>query len=436
MSLFVRQPSLSMNVPLSDVETKRRRGLFTRLLYSLGPGLFLVAYTIGTGSVTTMASAGSRWGMSLAWTAALSCLFTYIGVWAFSRYTLLTGHTILHAVHSRLPAGRLVSLFLLVSVILAEFAGVTGLTAIVVDLLRHGVQTAFGWSGPEVKLVVTLLLATPLFWILWTGSYATLEKFMAILVGVMGLSFLATAAMVVPSWLEILGGLVPRMPEAPGAELIVAGMVGTSFSSAVLYCRSITVREKGWKMGQGKQARRDALISVVALFLLSAAVMVCAAGTLHRVGRPVEDTVDMIRTLEPLMGDFAHWIFILGIAGAGFSSLIPTILIGPWLLADYRNQPLDPRSKQSRMFVSIGVLVALIGPYLETKPVTLMIVTMALLAIILPLSMVAITWLLNQGSVLGRQRNTPLWNAACVAAILFSIVMSYYGVIGLLEFLG
>ena len=47
---------------------------FSKLLALLGPGLFLIGYNIGTGSVTTMASAGSRWGMSLTWTVVLSCL--------------------------------------------------------------------------------------------------------------------------------------------------------------------------------------------------------------------------------------------------------------------------------------------------------------------------------------------------------------------------
>ena len=143
----------------------------------------------------------------------------------------------------------------------------------------------------------------------------------------------------------------------------------------------------------------DALVSVGAMFVLSIAVMICAAGTLYVARQPVEAAVDMVKTLEPLAGKFAITLFVAGIVGAGLSSLIPTILIGPWLIADYTNRPIDPRSRASRILVSVAVLIALGAPYLPSsiaKPVFLMILTMALLAVILPFSTIAITILLNQ----------------------------------------
>ena len=56
---------------------------------TIAPGIFLVGYNIGTGSITTMASAGASYGMTLTWALALSCLFTYVLIIAFSRYTCL-----------------------------------------------------------------------------------------------------------------------------------------------------------------------------------------------------------------------------------------------------------------------------------------------------------------------------------------------------------
>lgn len=57
---------------------------------TIAPGIFLVGYNIGTGSITTMASAGASYGMTLTWALALSCLFTYVLIIAFSRYTIIT----------------------------------------------------------------------------------------------------------------------------------------------------------------------------------------------------------------------------------------------------------------------------------------------------------------------------------------------------------
>lgn len=412
-----------------------KRGLkpFSKILALLGPGLFLVGYNIGTGSVTTMASAGSRWGMSLTWTVVLSCLFAFIGILAFSRYTLVTGYTILYAIKQRFPFGKQVSLFIMGAVIMAEFAGITGLMAIIVDLLQEWIKYATGYYTGVIKLSLTIFMSAVLFIILWMGSYQYLEKLLAVLVGIMGLSFVACTILVVPSWQEVITGLVPKVPKEPNATLIVAGMAGTTFGSAILFCRSITIKAKGWRLGQEKQAHTDAIISVVIMFVLSITIMICAAGTLYVIGKPVEDTVDMVRTLEPLAGRFANSLFIIGVVGAGLSSLIPTILIAPWLISDYTNSGINPSSRISRLFVSIGVLISLVGPYINTKPVFLMIITMALLAVILPFSIISITILLNQ-KYIGEYKNSVIMNFACIGAIVFSIIMSYYGVIGLLEY--
>ncbi|MCX5771629.1 MAG: Nramp family divalent metal transporter [Candidatus Hydrogenedentes bacterium] len=424
-------------IQANEVAAKGRANPFTRLMAFLGPGLFLIGYNIGTGSVTTMASAGSRWGMSLTWTVVLSCVFTYIGLLAFSRYTLVTGDTILYAIRRRLPWGSAIGMFLLVAVTLAEFAGITGLMAICVDLILEWIRFATGQYNGAIKLTVTLALTAMLFWVLWRGSYTFLENLLGLLVAVMGVSFLITAALLVPSWRAILSGLVPRVPQEPDAALLVAGMAGTTFSSAILYCRSITLKHKRWSVADSKHALVDTIVSVTVMFALSIAVMICAAGTLFVAGRPIEAAVDMIKTLEPLAGKFAITLFVVGVLGAGISSLIPTILIGPWLIGDYTNRPIDPKSTSSRILVTVGALIALGAPYFPpsiAKPVFLMILTMALLAVILPFSTIAIMVLLNQKTYMKEHRSGPVMNLACHSPIVFSLIMTYYAVSGLCEY--
>jgi len=402
-----------------------------KILTIVGPGLFLIGYNIGTGSVTTMATAGSKWGMSLSWTVVLSCVFMYIGVWAFGRYTLVTGDTILLAIRRNFKWGKPISLFIMSALILAEFSGVMGLSAIIVDLTREWIQYATGYENKWIKLGITFILSGITFGMLWRGSYTYLEKFLAILVGIMGVCFVITAVSIVPSWKEIVRGLIPSVPRESGASLIVAGMAGTTFSSAVLYCRSIILKNKGWDLAKSRQANFDAAFSAVFMFLLSIAVMICAAGTLYVKNQPVENAVDMVRTLEPLAGQFAITLFVIGILGAGISSLIPTILIAPWLISDYSNAKINPRSKSSRIFVILGAVLSLAGPYIA-NPVFLMILTMAFLAIIVPLSTISITVLLNQKQM-GTEKNNGVKNLWCAAMILFSVIMAYYGVVGVRE---
>ena len=113
---------------MQDNKPKTRRASLGSILALLGPGLFLIGYNIGTGSVTTMASAGSRWGMQLTWIVLLSCVFVFFGIALFGRYTLATGETILYAMRRHFRFGGAIGLFIMASVILGEFAGMAGTT--------------------------------------------------------------------------------------------------------------------------------------------------------------------------------------------------------------------------------------------------------------------------------------------------------------------
>ena len=283
---------------------KMKSNLFAKALAVVGPGLFLIGYNIGTGSVTTMASAGSRWGLSLTWVILLSCIFTFICIWAFSKYTLATGETILYAVKSRFRYGKPISFFILCSIIFAEFMGITGLTVIITDLINEWGQRLGLISGRAAKSVISVILAAVLVVILWRGKYQTLEKILSLLVILMGASFLLTVFFVAPSWESIIRGLKPQVPDEENAALVVAGIAGTTLSSAMLFCRSISLKAKGWGQKNFKNALTDTIVSVSMMFLLSFAVMVCAAGTLYKIGKPVEEAMDMVRTIEPLAGQF------------------------------------------------------------------------------------------------------------------------------------
>ncbi len=97
----------------------KKIGLF---LASIAPGIFMVGYNIGTGSITTIASSGAAYGMALVWPLLLSCVFTFYLMLVFGRYTSITGNTILYSfkirqwfqssVHSIIFRGPFVLLFL------------------------------------------------------------------------------------------------------------------------------------------------------------------------------------------------------------------------------------------------------------------------------------------------------------------------------------
>ena len=61
-------------MPTSENKKSLLRKIIAIVL-GFGPGIFAIGYTIGTGSVTAMIVAGSKFGMQLLWVLLLSCFF-------------------------------------------------------------------------------------------------------------------------------------------------------------------------------------------------------------------------------------------------------------------------------------------------------------------------------------------------------------------------
>ncbi|MEO8399890.1 MAG: Nramp family divalent metal transporter [Ignavibacteriaceae bacterium] len=400
-------------------------------LVSIGPGLFLVGYNIGTGSVTTMASAGAAYGMTLTWTVLLSCIFTFVLIIAFSRYTLVTGKTALYSFKENfgvVPAG-----FVLIIIIFSEMVSSVGLMAVICESVQE-------WSRPLTStgegfntIILAAFFAVIALTLLFMGRYTFIEKILTVFVMLMGLSFILTNFMVVPDAGAVIKGLIPTIPNEANASVLIAGMVGTTMGGVLYIARSITIKEKGWTIRDMKLEKRDALISASLMFILSIAVMFAAAGTLYPLGLRIDNAIDMIKTLQPLAGRFAISIFVVGIVSAGLSSLFPHYMLVPLLLSDFLNEKLElskPRNKAIMIFyASLGLVVPIFGG----RPVLVMIVSQAVTLIITPLVLIFMVILMNKKDLMGKYKPSPLVNIVYVIITIFTVYLSYIGAVGIFQ---
>ena len=214
--------------------------------------------------------------------------------------------------------------------------------------------------------------------------------------------------------------------------LIMAGMVGTTMGAILYVVRSILVQEKGWGPSDLKAERRDAIVSVSLMFILSVAVMAAAAGTLHPLGLKVNNAIDMVKLMEPLAGRFAISIFVGGIVAAGLSSLFPIVLLAPWLFADFNNKPRNMKSTSSRLLVLFGVLLGLVVPIFGGRPVLVMLVSQAMIAIVSPLVLALMLYIYNKKSIMGNNTLGITSNISFGLILLFSIAMAAAGLIGII----
>lgn len=396
-------------------------------LAAVGPGLFLIGYNIGTGSVTTMAKTGAEFGMELFWALVLSCIFTFILMVAYGKVTLVSGKTALNNIKHEIRHGWVLALYILIALIVGELLALMGVMGIVADLVQEGIRLLFGGYVMSRAWIIAIL-AVSVYLLLWFGQYKTFEKVLTVFVIFMGLSFVMVFFMVSPNFTAIAKGLIPGIPKTPGALGLVAAIAGTTCSAAVFIMRSTVVAEKGWGINNLKDEKRDAAVSASMMLFLSGVIMAVAAGTLHVMGLKLEDTVEMIHLFAPIGGNSAAFVLILGIVGAGLSTIFPIVLIAPWLIADYSGKPRNIRSTQSRILIFVAMLFAFGTVFLEQRPPALMVFSQAFQAVILPAVAIPILLLINRQALMGKHKASLRENIGIWAVVIFSFVTSWFAI--------
>ena len=127
----------------------------------LGPGIFAIGYTIGTGSVTSMAKAGADYGLGLLWVLALSCLFSGVLMDAYGRVAAVTGKTSLSAMRDHLPSGKVFAWLVFVGVVMGQYTCLGGILSLSSGAIAANV-------GLGLALAFSLVIA-------YSGTKALLE---------------------------------------------------------------------------------------------------------------------------------------------------------------------------------------------------------------------------------------------------------------------
>tara|TARA_R100001369_G_scaffold87323_1_gene122727 strand:- start:2910 stop:4184 length:1275 start_codon:yes stop_codon:yes gene_type:complete len=407
------------------------------LILAFGPGIFAIGYTIGTGSVTSMIVAGSTYGMQLLWVLLLSCIFSGILMFSYGNYALVTGETALFAFKNHLKWGKLIAIMIIVGISFGQWNSLMGILGISANIIFEIFLIYFpnlqGYQY-EAVLIIAIVVIIVMYGFLLVGKYAFFEKILVIFVTIMGLSFFISLFMVYPLPIEVAKGLIPSIPKVEGGKMMVAAFVGTTMAAATFLSRPLFVKGKGWNINNLKQQKKDSIIAACLVFVISASVMAVASGALFHQGQPVTKVLDMVNTLEPVAGKFALTLFFFGTLSAGLSSIFPCLLIAPILLADYQSGELDTTSKQFKIITAVASLFALIVPVFGANPIEMQILSQVFNVFVLPLVILGIILLINNKKLMGQHKANIFLNTGLYAAFLFSIIISYNGIVALLDF--
>lgn len=414
---------------------------------SIGPALITACVVFGPGSLLISSNVGANYGFKLLWLLLLTGVLMGTYMTTAARIGVVGGATPCTLIAHRLgrPAAAIIGINLSLICMAFQFSNNLAFAAAADSL---GVARLFGDPGQMsertrdiintgVLLVFNTLIITLTFTL--KQVYRVLERVMKIMVAVILVCFLANLFIVRPNIIEIFKGLIPHLPEGLSLGLpsqteagiadpmiLIASLLGTTFSVAGAFYQGNLVRERGWTAKDYDSGISDSIAGVCVLTGISGIIMITSATVLRNA--PASDIGVLAKQLQPLLGSTAHIIFCIGLLAVAMNPFVINAMIGGSILADGLGKPANLSDPWSRRFTVIvllvGMIVAMIVLHTPVKKVNAIIFGQALTVVGNPLMAATILWLANRRDIMGDRRNTVILNILGGLGLLAVMLMA------------
>jgi Mn2+/Fe2+ NRAMP family transporter len=349
---------------------QKKSGL-SRVLRALGPGVTTGAADDDPSGIATYSVVGAQNGLAFLWTALFVWpLMSAVQVMC-ARIGMVTGMGLAGAMLQKFPrwlVGMAV-LALLVANIINIAADLAGM-ADAAHMLGAGPSIVYVWVFGLGISGLTVFLRY--------HQIANTLKWLALAL----FAYVITAFLVHPDWTAVLhAALIPSLPHGRDGWGALVAILGTTISPYLFFWQAGQEIEEEKARGQSLLASRygatklelaDRRIDVgIGTFFSNIAmffIILTTASTLHSHGiTQIETSRDAAAALRPLAGDYAYYLYTIGIVATGLLA-IPT-LAGSAAYAvaetfDWR-YGLDEKLKNATSFYAVFVLATIAGAVLD-----------------------------------------------------------------------
>jgi len=414
---------------------------------SIGPALITACVVFGPGSLLISSNVGARHGYELLWLLLLTGLLMGTYMTTAARIGVVGGATPCTLVAQRLgrPIAAVIGINLCLICTAFQFSNNLAV-AIAADAL--GVARLFGdpqqMSDRTKHIIdsgVLLVFNAVIIALIFTLKqvYRALERIMKGMVALILVCFLVNLFIVHPDFLGVLKGLIPRLPEGVSIGLpsrgetgitdpmiLIASLLGTTFSVAGALYQGNLVREKGWTLKDYDRGIGDSIAGVCVITGVSAIILITAGTVL--LGKPANDIGVLATQLRPLLGRGAHTLFCIGLFAVAMNPFVINAMIGGSILADGVGKPAKLSDTWSRRFtvlvLLVGMVVAMIVLNTPIKKVDAIIFGQALTVVGNPLMALTILWLANRKDIMGERRNSIVLNILAGLGLVVVVLMA------------
>lgn len=336
------------------------------LLVAIGPAIVWCAEYIGSGEVILATRTGAILGTGVLWAIVTGVFLKYLIGLAGGWYTVATGESMID-LFGRLPGPKNAFVWVVLVAQLAASVISIGSIATAAGVFIHELTPLSpklaGWGVTLLAVVVA-----------WVGEFKAMKYAMAALISLTLVGVVVIAARVMPSFAELLDGLVPQVPAAPEwatkkgagngwAEVLpLLGWGAGGFASQVWYTywvmgagygaaagnrqglpadeqalQSLTEEDANRLAGWRRMVTFDATTAMVVGTCVTCGFLIAGAGVLGAKQLAPEGT-DVAFTLATIFG--SEWgstgatLFLIGGAAALVSTQIAQVTGWPYLLDD------------------------------------------------------------------------------------------------------
>ena len=373
-----------------------------------------------TGSLATSAQAGAGFGFQLIWAIALGVICIAFLVEMAGRLAAISHHTLPDAMRERFG----------IRFFLAPLVAVALVSFLVLAAEIGGVALALQFASGVSYRVWALPVAAAVWLLLWKGTFGVVEKG-ASLLGLVTIAFVVGAVRLHATLADVVSGLLPTAPEHDPAKywFTAVSIIGASVSPYLFYFYSAGAVEDGWDEGYLGVNRATAALGMTFGGGIAVAVLACAAMVLHVRGIQVDRYEQIPLLLSTPLGRAGFWLFVASLGVACFGAALEIALQLAYLVAQgfgWRwGENLRPReAARFTLVYTLALPVAALVSVAGMDPLKLTVISMALTALSLPVTVVPLLVLMNDPLYLGEHTNGWISNAAVLAVSVIACIVA------------
>ena len=412
------------------MEAPRTRSFASRirlLLSVLGPGIIAANADNDASGIFGYSLAGAQYQYSMLWVLLLSGFALAVMQEMGARMGTVTGKGLADLI--REEYGVKITFFAMFAVLIANFCTTVSEFA--------GILAALELLGPKwvavARFVMLPLLAAGVWFLISRGSYKKLERIL-LMSSVVYLLYVASALLAHPNWHDVGSQIVaPFKHIGPAAAyvLMLINVVGTTITPWGQFYIQSTVRDKGVKPKDYRLLKFDVYFGVIFTNIIGCFIIICCGAQLFTHGiHTLNDAGQAAHALTPLAGKLATVLFGIGLFNASAFGAVTVPLSTAYSITEAIGweSGMGRRIREAPLFVGgytfLIVACALVVMLFPGHLGWLIILPNIVGGILLPIVLVLTLQIINKRRIMGKFKNSPVFNIVAWTTTTVLIILS------------